>query len=169
MVALRILAAIKSTKKHPYFYYKYLTLKKTPGHKKAIIAIARKMLVAIYHMIRDDKDFEPIDYEQVVTRKQSQKELNLTNIIEFLGEHGVDPETIHTVETQRSQAGQAGEGTKTSKPKKAHRKSNLNPRPQRCPQNRNLQKGDGDLPSPHRRKVSLPLNLRQLQLENRLL
>ncbi|WP_207710700.1 hypothetical protein, partial [Schaedlerella arabinosiphila] len=53
--------------------------------------------------------------------------------------------------------------------KKAHRKSNLNPRPRQHPQNRNLQKGEGDLQSPHRRKVSLPLNLRQLQLENRLL
>ncbi len=74
--------------------------------------------MAIYHMIRDDKDFEPIDYEQVVTRKQSQKELNLTNIIEFLGEHGVDLETIRTVETQCSQAGQAGEGTNIGKPKK---------------------------------------------------
>ncbi len=116
------LAAIKSTKKHPYFYYKYLTIKKRRGHKKAIIAIARKMLVAIYHMIRDDKDFEPIDYEQVVTRKQSQKELNLTNIIEFLGEHGVDPETIRTVETQCSQAGQAGEGTNIGKPKKSRQK-----------------------------------------------
>ena len=116
------LAAIKSTKKHPYFYHKYLTLKKRRGHKKAIIAIARKMLVAIYHMIRDDKDFEPIDYEQVVTHKQSQKELNLTNIIEFLGEQGVDPETIRTVETQCSQTGQAGEETKTGKPRKSRQK-----------------------------------------------
>ena len=80
------------------------------------------MLVAIYHMIRDDKDFAPINYEQVVTRKQSQKELNLTNIIEFLGEHGVDPETIRTVETQCSQASQAGEGAKTDKPKKSPQK-----------------------------------------------
>lgn len=116
------LAAAKSTKKDPYYHYKYETLKKRRGHKKAIIAIARKMLVAIYHMIRDDKDFEPIDYEQVVTRKQSQKELNLTNIIEFLGEQGVDPETIRTVETQCSQAGQAGEETKTGKPKKSRQK-----------------------------------------------
>ena len=125
--------------------------------------------MAIYHMIRDDKDFKPIDYEQVVTHKQSQEELNLTNIIEFLGEHGVDPETIRTVEAQCSQAGQAGEEIKTSKPKKTARKCNPNPRPRQRPQNRNLQKGKGDLLSPHRRKISLPLILRQLQLENRLL
>ena len=77
-----------------------MTLKKRRGHKKAIIAIARKMLVSIYHMIEEDEDFQPIDYEQVVTRKHNTKELNLKNIIEFLGEHGVDAETIHMVESQ---------------------------------------------------------------------
>lgn len=58
------LAAAKSTKKDPYFHYKYETLKKRRGHKKAIIATARKMLVAIYHMIRDDADFLPVDHEE---------------------------------------------------------------------------------------------------------
>lgn len=38
------LAAAKSTNKEPYFHYKYETLKKSRGHKKAIIAIARKCL-----------------------------------------------------------------------------------------------------------------------------
>ena len=97
------LAAVKSTKKHPYFYNKYISLKKRRGHKKAIIAIARKMLVSIYHMIKEDKDFLPIDYDKVVTRKQSPKELNLKNIIEFLGERGVDANTIRIVEKQCSQ------------------------------------------------------------------
>ena len=94
------LAAIKSTKKHPYFYNKYVSLKKRRGHKKSIIAIARKMLVSIYHMIRDDKDFEPIDYDKVVNSKQPSKELTLKNVIEFLGERGVDADTIRIVETQ---------------------------------------------------------------------
>lgn len=40
------LAAIKS-KKEPYFAIKYEKLKKRRGHKKAIIAIARMMLVCI--------------------------------------------------------------------------------------------------------------------------
>lgn len=97
------LAAVKSTTKHPYFYNKYISLKKRRGHKKAIIAIARKMLVSIYHMIKEDKDFQPIDYDKVVTRKQSPKELNLKNIIEFLGERGVDANTIRIVEKQCSQ------------------------------------------------------------------
>ena len=97
------LAAVKSTRKHPYFYNKYVSLKKRRGHKKAIIAIARKMLVSIYHMIKEGKDFQPIDYDKVVNRKQPPKELNLKNIIEFLGERGVDANTIRIVETQCSQ------------------------------------------------------------------
>lgn len=39
------LAAVKSTKKDPYFHHKYETLKKRRGHKKAIIAIDRKSVV----------------------------------------------------------------------------------------------------------------------------
>ena len=61
------------------------------------------MLVSIYHMIREDKDFQPIDYDKVVNLKQSPKELNLQNIIEFLGERGVDTNTIRIVEKQCSQ------------------------------------------------------------------
>lgn len=46
------LAAIKS-KKEPYFAIKYGRIKKCRGHKKAIIAIARMMMVCIYHMISE--------------------------------------------------------------------------------------------------------------------
>ena len=93
------LAAIKSTKKQPYFYSKYNSIQKRRGHKKAIIAIARKMLVAIYHMIKDGKEFQPIDYEQVVTPKPF-NELNPQKVIEFLREQGVDADTIRLVEKQ---------------------------------------------------------------------
>lgn len=61
------------------------------------------MLVAIHHMIRDDKDFLPIDYNKVANRKQFPKELNLKNVIDFLGERGVDANTIRIVEKQCSQ------------------------------------------------------------------
>ena len=96
------LAATKSTKKDPYFHYKYETLKKRRGHKKAIIAIARKMLVAIYHMIWDDADFLPIDHEDVLRNTKKQKGLDLNNVIEFLKEQGADESTIRLVETQCS-------------------------------------------------------------------
>ena len=121
------LAAVKSTKKQPYFYYKYLDLKKRRGHKKAVIAIARKMLVSIYHMIREDKDFRPADYGQVVTRKQKAKELNLKNIIGFLGEHGVDAETIRMVETQCSGSRQDGKDAGTGRTGKSQQKKQSKP------------------------------------------
>lgn len=97
------LAAVKSTKKNPYFYHKYQTLKKRRGHKKAIIAIARKMLVAIYYMIRDDADFLPTDHAKTVTCcNRETKGLNLDNILTFLGEHGADAETLRLVKSQCS-------------------------------------------------------------------
>lgn len=103
------LAAIKSTKKCPYFRYKYQTLKKRRGHKKAIIAIARKMLVAIYYMIRDHADFSPVDYEDVMGQNNKSRGLDLKNVIAFLGEHGADENTIRMVESQCS-----GNGTEKS-------------------------------------------------------
>ncbi len=96
------LAAAKSTKKDPYFHYKYETLKKRRGHKKAIIAIARKMLVAIYHMVRDDADFLPVDHEEILQNTKKSKGLNLNNVIAFLKEQGADESTVHLVETQCS-------------------------------------------------------------------
>ena len=127
------LAAIKSTKKHPYFYYKYLDIKKRRGHKKAIVAIARKMLVSIYHMIKDDKDFLPIDYEQVVTKRKSNKELNLSKVIAFLGERGVDANTIRMVETQCSRPvsdkGTTGSVATSKSKKKKQPESNTETKP----------------------------------------
>ncbi len=96
------LAAVKSTKKDPYFHYKYETLKKRRGHKKAIIAIARKMLVAMYHMIRDKTDFLPVDRREIIQNTKKTKGLNLNNVIAFLKDQGADDNTIRLVEAQCS-------------------------------------------------------------------
>ena len=112
------LASIKSTKKQPYFFRKYQTLKKRRGHKKAVIAIARKMLVSIYHMIKEDKDFLPIDYEQVMEQKQNDRELNLKNVILFLGERGVDDKVIRMIESQCSKEELSEGKAAETKPKK---------------------------------------------------
>ena len=50
------LAAVKN-KKQPYFAIKYGRIKKRRGHKKAIIAVARMMMVCIYHMVSEQKPF----------------------------------------------------------------------------------------------------------------
>lgn len=50
------LAAIKSNK-HPEVRNRYQTIKKRRGHKKAIIAIARMLLTAIYNIIKKDEPY----------------------------------------------------------------------------------------------------------------
>lgn len=59
------LAAIND-KSNPYFRNKYEHIKKRRGHKKAIIAIARKLLVCIYHMILTGENFNPSDLNDVL-------------------------------------------------------------------------------------------------------
>ena len=94
-------AAVKS-KKNPYFKNKYNTIAKRRGNKKAIIAIARKMLVSIYHMIKYGKDFSPIDYHRTVISQNTQPVTTLEKVVEFLGVHGIDNATIDLVKEKCS-------------------------------------------------------------------
>lgn len=100
------LAAVKS-KKEPYFAIKYQRIAKRRGKKKAIIAIARMMLTSIYHMLSEDKDFRPDDYEATVNPpKQKPTVLTIENTLQFLREQGADPETLTLIQQQC--AAQAG-------------------------------------------------------------
>ena len=45
--------AVVKSEKHPEIRNRYLRLKKRRGHKKAIIAIARMLLTAIYHILKN--------------------------------------------------------------------------------------------------------------------
>jgi len=85
------LAAIKS-KKQPYFSYKYQNIKKRRGHKKAIIAIARMMLVCIYHMISNGEHFSPCDYEELLNPHPKEKNVTLTveSALAFIASQGID-------------------------------------------------------------------------------
>ena len=49
-------AVVKSTK-HPEMRNRYLRLKKRRGHKKAIIAIARMLLTALYYMLKNGENY----------------------------------------------------------------------------------------------------------------
>ena len=51
------LAAIKSKTKHPEIFARFSALKKRRGHKKAIIAIARMLLTAIYNMLLKNEPY----------------------------------------------------------------------------------------------------------------
>jgi len=85
------LAAIKS-KKQPYFAIKYGRIKKRRGHKKAIIAIARMMMVCIYHMISEKQPFNPTDYEELMDPHYSTSKivLNDENVFAYLEAQGYD-------------------------------------------------------------------------------
>ena len=85
------LAAIKS-RKQPYFAIKYGRIKKRRGHKKAIIAIARMMMVCIYHMVSEKKPFTPVDYEELMgpPNRKERVVLNEHNVFAYLESLGYD-------------------------------------------------------------------------------
>ena len=56
-------AAIKSNK-HPEVKNRYLTLRKRRGHKKAILAIARMLLTAIYNILKKSEPYNPDLYRK---------------------------------------------------------------------------------------------------------
>lgn len=88
------LAAIKI--KDGYFRNKYLAIKRRRGHKKAIIAIARMMLVSIYHMIQTGAAFNPSDYESIKNPKpKKNKEMTVEKALEFLAQNGYDTSAIN--------------------------------------------------------------------------
>ena len=49
--------AVVKSKKHPEIRNRYLRLKKRRGHKKAIIAIARMLLTALYNMLKNKEPY----------------------------------------------------------------------------------------------------------------
>ena len=87
---LLVQCALAATKeKNGYFGIKYRRIKKRRGHKKAIIAICRMMLISIYHMIRDNKDFEPSDFQELMNPKpKKSKEQTIEGAIKLLSENG---------------------------------------------------------------------------------
>jgi transposase len=71
-------AAVRS-KKNPWLKDKYQALKKRRKHKKAIIAIARKLLVAIWHILEKNEPYnhelykksDPIPVNRLLTPEQA--------------------------------------------------------------------------------------------------
>ena len=83
------LAAINS-KSNPYYRIKYNRIKKRRGHKKAIIAIARMILVNIYHILSTGEAYNPCDMEEIINPKPVKKAMTIQNAIEFLQSQGFD-------------------------------------------------------------------------------
>ena len=64
-------AAIK--KKDSYFKDKYYRLKARRGAKRAIVAIAHRILLGIYHVIKDGANFRDLGGDYLTLRNKSQK------------------------------------------------------------------------------------------------
>jgi len=84
-------AAVKCTSQ-PYYKIKYENISRRRGKKRAIIAIARMILTAIYNMFCTGEVFNPSDLQQIdmpeeVKQKQLQKSIN--NAITLLKKQGV--------------------------------------------------------------------------------
>ncbi len=93
-------AAVKSNKSS-YYKNKYERIYKRRGKKRAIIAIARMMLTAIYHMIVNNEEFNPcdlyrIDMPQELQKKQKNKAVK--QALKLLISQGLIPaSTLNTV------------------------------------------------------------------------
>ena len=83
------LAAIKCKGDKGYFAIKYCRIKKRRGHKKAIVAIARMMMISIYHVLKDHIEFKPSDYDELMNLKPKKaKEFSESDAINLLKSHG---------------------------------------------------------------------------------
>lgn len=89
-------AAIKD-KSCPYFKYRYESIKKRRGHKRAIIAIARMLLTCIYNMLLKNEAFDNSIYEEYLKRKHSfnHSQSNMDRIILFLQSQGFEVTKIN--------------------------------------------------------------------------
>ena len=78
-------AAIKN-KSCPYFKYRYESIKKRRGHKRAIIAIARMLLTCIYNMLLKNEAFDNSIHEKYLKRENTSRHFqpNIDRIILFL-------------------------------------------------------------------------------------
>lgn len=81
-------------KKETYFAVKYQRIKKRRGHKKAIISIARMLLVCIYHMIQTGECFNPSDYEEFQNPVPKQQMFTEQAAIDFLRKKGYDVSSL---------------------------------------------------------------------------
>ena len=80
------LCAIRK-KSNPEIRSRYLNLKKRRGHKKAIIAIARMLLTAIYNMIKRNEKYNPALYRKADTLPRN-REVSVNEAIYILQRQG---------------------------------------------------------------------------------
>lgn len=85
-------AAEKEKDTNPYYHKKYVRISKRRGKKRTIIAIARMMLTAIYHMLSTGETWSPTDLYKIDKPDnlvQRQKEQAIKQATKFLITEGL--------------------------------------------------------------------------------
>ncbi len=89
-------AAVKSDKS-PYYKLKYERIMKRRGKKRAIIAIARMILTAVFNMLSTDEMWNPCDLYKIdmpVELKEMQKSKAIKQAIKLLKKEGIISEEL---------------------------------------------------------------------------
>ena len=92
---VQIALAVSKSDKHPELKNKYLALKKRRGGKKAVIAIARKLLTAIWHILSKNEAYNAELYRKA-DKPPAAREFTAAQAVAFLRNKGfliVDEET----------------------------------------------------------------------------
>ena len=84
-VLVQVANALIKSKKHPEFTTRYRRIKARRGHKKAIIAICRMLLTAIWNMLSKLEPYNPdgflehrpVNEKRVLTKSQALELLRL--------------------------------------------------------------------------------------------
>jgi transposase len=79
--------AVVKSDKHPEIKGRYLSIKKRRGHKRAIIAIARMLLTAIFHILTKREPYNPELYKQFDFMPASRK-ISVEQAVLFAQRHG---------------------------------------------------------------------------------
>ena len=96
---VQIALAVSKSEKHPELKNKYLSLKKRRGGKKAVIAIARKLLTAIWHILSKNENYNAELYRKT-DKPPTAREFTAAQAVAFLRNKGfviVDEQTGEVV------------------------------------------------------------------------
>jgi len=97
-ILVQVANALIKSKKHPEITDRYRRIKARRGHKKAIIAICRMLLTAIWHILTDLKPYtpegflepRPVNESKILTTSQA---LNLLRLLGYTIKDDVVPAT----------------------------------------------------------------------------
>ena len=86
-VLVQVANALIKSKKHLEFTNRYKRIKARRGHKKAIIAICRMILTAIWHILSDLKPYTPEGFLESRPVKE-EKVLSISQALNLLKQRG---------------------------------------------------------------------------------